>query len=292
MSALSGLMGKIEGLGTTVALKGRAMIDSVFPPEKRNELLAKIQAFALKNPKVSAFLLTNFVLTGPPLFLFVLFTITVLIFSIVVALVVGLLFAVGFTLFAVLTALFVLFPTVFFTTLAATFFFLWGLGGYYILKWFNKGESPAPEGSAIGDKLNSLTGNRLGFLMDNARDTQANGSAATANHKKTDGDAAAAAPNGKPKQIEPKTNGTPTKGGMDGVKKQADVAKHADTLKKNANVGNATDKVTKNASVDGATKATGLDNATKPVGADGLTKKVGGTTGTIKGGLGGATGLA
>lgn len=53
MSALSGIMGKIEGLGSAVALKGKAMIDSIFPPEKRNELLAKIQAFAMKNPKLS-----------------------------------------------------------------------------------------------------------------------------------------------------------------------------------------------------------------------------------------------
>lgn len=222
------------------------------------------------------------------MFLFILFTITVLIFAIIVALVIGLLVAVGFTIFAVVTALVVLFPTVFFTTLAATFFFLWGLGGYYLMKWFNKGESPAPQGSAIGDKLNSLTGNRLGFLMNDARDTQADIAA-----KKTDGDGNKTkepVTNGKPKE-----NGTPSKGsstGVDGIKKQAgDMNKHTDTIKKNANVGNATDKVTKNASVDGATKTTGLDNVTKTAGADGLTKKAGGVTGTVKGGLGGATGL-
>lgn len=53
MSALSGVMGKIEGLGGAIGLKGKAMIDSIFPPEKRNALLAKIQSFAMKNPKLS-----------------------------------------------------------------------------------------------------------------------------------------------------------------------------------------------------------------------------------------------
>lgn len=228
------------------------------------------------------------------MFLFILFTITVLIFAIIVALVIGLLVAVGFTIFAVVTALIVLFPTIFFTTLAATFFFLWGMGGYYLLKWFNKGESPAPQGNAIGDKLNSLTGNRLGFLMNDARDTQADIAA-----KKTDGDTKTKEPvtNGKPKENGThKANGTtPTKGsstGLDTVKKQAgDMNKHADTIKKNANVGNATDKITQNASVDGISKAPGVSHVTKGAGVDGVTSKAGGVTGTVKGGLGGVTGL-
>lgn len=78
-----------------------------------------------------------------------------------------------FTAFMVGVALIVVLPTVFMTTAAASFVFLWGLGGYYILKWFNKG-APAPEGGAIGDKLNSLTGGRLDFLMDGARNLQSN----------------------------------------------------------------------------------------------------------------------
>jgi hypothetical protein len=86
-----------------------------------------------------------------------------------VALILGLLAAVLFTVFMVGVALLFVLPTVFLTTFAASFIFIWGLGGYYILKWFNEGDTPAEPGTAIGDKINNLTGGRLSFLMDGAR---------------------------------------------------------------------------------------------------------------------------
>lgn len=115
----------------------------------------------------------NFALTGIPLFLFALFSLSVFLFALIVGLVVGLLAAVAFTLFMVGTALVVVLPTVFFTTCAATFLFLWGLGGYYILKWANSdGESEKPDagnGPSIGDRLNYFTGGRLTGFMDAAK---------------------------------------------------------------------------------------------------------------------------
>lgn len=119
----------------------------------------------------------NLFLTGVPLALFILFSISVFIFALIVALIVALLGAVLFTLFCVGVALTIVLPTILFTTFAATFLFLWGLGGYHILKWANgdsNGEGgPAPEGSAIGDKLNSLTGGRLTGFMESARGVDA-----------------------------------------------------------------------------------------------------------------------
>lgn len=116
----------------------------------------------------------NLLLTGVPLGLFILFTISVFIFALVVALIIALLGAVLFTVFCVGVALFIVLPTIMFTTFAATFLFLWGLGGYHLLRWANgdkKSEDggQAPEGSAIGDKLNSLTGGRLSGFMEDAR---------------------------------------------------------------------------------------------------------------------------
>jgi hypothetical protein len=116
----------------------------------------------------------NLLLTGIPLGLFVLFSLSVFIFSLVVALIVALLAAVIFTLFMVAVALIIVLPTVMFTTGAACFLFLWGLGGYHLLKWANgDGESgdskDAPEGQAIGDHLNRLTGGRLSGFMEGAR---------------------------------------------------------------------------------------------------------------------------
>ena len=51
--ATSGILGSIEGWGNWIAAKGKSLLDSVFPPEKRASFLAKLQAFMLKNPKLS-----------------------------------------------------------------------------------------------------------------------------------------------------------------------------------------------------------------------------------------------
>jgi hypothetical protein len=100
---------------------------------------------------MQAFLGMNFALTGVPLGLFILFTITVGLFALIVGLILGLLAAVVCILFALSvavifiafatgTALCFVLPVIFFTTMSATFLFLWGLGGYYILKWANGGK--------------------------------------------------------------------------------------------------------------------------------------------------------
>jgi len=165
-----------DGVGVVDGLirKFSNVVNTLFPPEKRAELWERFKTFAISNPKITAFLLANIVLSGPPLLLFIVFTTTVFIVSVVAALLIGLIAAVLFTVFMVLVALFVILPTVFLTTLGATFLFLWGLGGYYILKWFNEGDSPAEVGNAIGDKLNALTGGRLGWLMKSARNPKQN----------------------------------------------------------------------------------------------------------------------
>ena len=185
----------------------------------------------------------NFALTGVPLGLFILFTITIALFAIIVGLLLGLLAAVLFIVFAVGTALLFVLPTIFFTTMAATFLFLWGFGGYYILRWANgdKKDQPAPEGGAIGDKLNNLTGGRLTGFMSAAKDERAKNDISGYNDEHTKPDY---------KKEKPQANGDPTKDVQDGVGK--------------------------------ATKATGVD---------GVKSTADGATGTVKGGLSGATGL-
>lgn len=81
-------------------------------------------------------------------------TITVVIFSLIGALLVGLLGALIFIVVVVGFALLILLPVLFVTTFAAAFIWLWGVGGYYILKWFNKKEipginAPLPEGMSL-----------------------------------------------------------------------------------------------------------------------------------------------
>lgn len=69
-------------------------------------------------------------------------TLTVFVFALVAALLIGVLGALLFTAFCVGVALLVLLPTLFITTFGATFIWLWGLGAYYLVKWFNQKEIP------------------------------------------------------------------------------------------------------------------------------------------------------
>lgn len=194
--------------------------------------------------------------------MFAAFTLTVFVFSLIAALLVGLLVALLFTAFMVGVALLVILPTVFLTTMGASFLFLWGLGGYYIFKWFNNesGEGSGKGGtSAIGDKLNSLTGGRIGFLMDDARKQDA---------KKENGTDDSSEKNGSAEKNASGKNGSPR------TPKKLNANKAPD-------VGDAKDQVEKAANVDGVKKRAG--NATNTA-----TNAVG----SAKGAVGGVTGLA
>lgn len=50
---LSGATGALQGTLSGVVNQGSAWIDSVFPPEKRNELMAKISKFATEKPMLA-----------------------------------------------------------------------------------------------------------------------------------------------------------------------------------------------------------------------------------------------
>lgn len=90
----------------------------------------------------ASFLLSQIALSGIPLSLFVVMTIGVLVFALVAGLVIAVLGALVFTVFCVGVALIVLLPTLFITTFAGVFIWLWGLAAYYILKWFNQKDIP------------------------------------------------------------------------------------------------------------------------------------------------------
>lgn len=114
--------------------------------------------------------------------LFVIMTITVVVFSIVAALILALLAAVVFSVVCVGFALVILLPTLFITTAGASFIWLWGVGAYYILKWFNKKEIPGihkPLGEGLTDNmgLDALTGDKAPPPSDKADRHAANGSA-------------------------------------------------------------------------------------------------------------------
>ncbi|KAL8854147.1 MAG: hypothetical protein Q9221_001069 [Calogaya cf. arnoldii] len=163
---ISGVAGGLQGSLTGMLNKGTEWLDRIMPPERRNELMAKISKFATEKPAMASFILSHLALSGVPMGLFIIMTITVVVFSILVALILAVLAAVLFSVACVGFALIILLPTLFITTAAASFIWLWGIGAYYILKWFNKKEipgihKPMDEGG-IGGKLglDALTGNK------------------------------------------------------------------------------------------------------------------------------------
>lgn len=117
----------------------------------------------------------NIALTGIPLGLFTLFGLSVAVFSVLGGIIVGLIGAALVTLTCVGLALVVVFPVLMFTSASACFLFLFGLGGYKILKWASgrdegNGQTNGEEnGITVGDSLNSITGGRLTGLLDSAK---------------------------------------------------------------------------------------------------------------------------
>jgi hypothetical protein len=206
----------------------------------------------------------NIALTGLPLGLFILFSLTVAVFALIVGLILGLVAAVVFTLFCVGTALAFVFPLIFFTTMTACFLFLWGLGGYYLLKWLNgsssgEGEEAKPllSSGSIGDSLNSLTGGKLTGFMDNAKAERAKGDITGFSDEHL------------------KRQPLPEK-----KSDQQNASASTQQSKKQPSVGTAVSAPAAN--VQQATKATGIESKAK---------KLTNATGVVKGGIAGATGL-
>lgn len=139
---LGGITGALQGGVNNLINTGYGILDKWFPPEKREELKNKIMKFATERPQLAAFLLSQIALSGIPLALFVLMSITVFVFALLVGIIVGVLGAVLFTVFCLGLALIILLPTLFITTFAGVFVFLWGLAAYYIVKWFNQKDIP------------------------------------------------------------------------------------------------------------------------------------------------------
>lgn len=196
-------------------------------------------------------------------------TITVVVFSIIAALILALLAAVIFSVVCVGFALIILFPTLFITTAAASFIWLWGVGGYYILKWFNKKEIPGihkPMGEGMGGDLglDALTGDK----------------APPPPSEKPNGHAANGSANGHPKEGGQAKQGSPSKQG--GQAKQG---------KKEGGLG----KLPAGDKLDGVGKSTGIDIKNPKEAADvgkvaGKASNAGGQATNAIGGAKGAVG--
>ncbi|CAO1603779.1 hypothetical protein XANCAGTX0491_007357 [Xanthoria calcicola] len=245
---ISGVAGGLQGSLTGMLNKGTEWLDRIMPPERRNELMAKISKFATEKPMMASFILSHLALSGVPMGLFIIMTITVVVFSIIVALILAVLAAVLFSVACVGFALIILLPTLFITTAAASFIWLWGIGAYYLLKWFNKKEIPGihkPMDEGIGSELglDALTGDKAPPPQTEKANGSANGHA---KEGKKDGtpNGSANAKEGKKDGITGKVDGVTGKvpGGqkapkLDGVAKSTGVDINAPDPKKGADVG-------------------------------------------------------
>lgn len=50
---MSAILASVQSIAGSLKDKGQNVLDSLFPPEKRAELFARLQAFAVNNPKLS-----------------------------------------------------------------------------------------------------------------------------------------------------------------------------------------------------------------------------------------------
>lgn len=157
---IGGLAGSLQGTVNSAVSGGQNFLDKIISPERRAELWARIQKFIQEKPMLASFIASHIALSGPAIGIFVIFTITVAVFSLIAALLIGLLIAVLFIAAAIGFALIILLPVVFFTTFAASFLWLWGVGAYYLLKWLNQKEIPGinvPFVSGAMDSFNEYT---------------------------------------------------------------------------------------------------------------------------------------
>ena len=202
-------------------------------------------------------------------------TITVIIFSLLGALLVGLLGALVFIVFAVGFALIILLPTLFVTTFAAAFIWLWGVGGYYILKWFNEKEIPGIHTPfKDGMSLKAITG-----------DEGPEGEEKIANGGPKEDQVQTSSPNGIPKEGgSGKKESTEKKGPVDGVSDKVGgvtdkVGGVTDKLPGGGKLDGVTDKVPGGDKVGDAGKAAGVDLGDPKKAAD--VGKVAGKTGDL-----------
>lgn len=182
-TGLGSMTGMLQGGLHSILNMGTNILDKILPPQRREDIKAKLMKFATEKPYLASFLLSQIAISGFPMFLFITMTITVAIFALIAGLLVGLLGAILFILAAVGFALVILLPVLFVTTFAAVGIWLWGMGAYYIIKWFNKKDVPGvhvPMADGIKDAtgLNDLTS---GLGPVSAEKPQADGEQSQAN---------------------------------------------------------------------------------------------------------------
>lgn len=110
LGSLSSLTGSFQGTLNNALNLGSSKLDSWLPPEKREYWKSRAAKFATERPHLATFLLSQLALSGPPLALFAIMSITVVVFALLGGILVGLIGALLFIVVALGFALLVLLP--------------------------------------------------------------------------------------------------------------------------------------------------------------------------------------
>ncbi|KAF3479432.1 uncharacterized protein GIQ15_06408 [Arthroderma uncinatum] len=137
-----------------------ASFNAVLPQQKRAEIRADLTAFARARPILASFLASQTFFCGIPIFLFVIQTISVLIFSFTTALVLASICAITFTAICTGLALLVLVPVLALTAFAGVSVWCWGWVGWWALVSFGFVQTgpPPKRGGAVRSEENMPIG--------------------------------------------------------------------------------------------------------------------------------------
>lgn len=115
--------------------KVKEIADKYVPPDTRNATAQQISKFAQDRPFLAAFILSNALLNGLPIFMFLTFAVSLSVIASVTATIFALIAAAFFVLFVLGLALLVLIPLVSFTTFLAVGLWLSILMVHILRKW-------------------------------------------------------------------------------------------------------------------------------------------------------------
>ncbi|KAI9849785.1 MAG: hypothetical protein M1838_006251 [Thelocarpon superellum] len=112
---------------STLVTTLQSYVDSVAPPETRQQVSSNLVNFALEQPFMASFILAQTALSALPLLIFASFVLGTLLLSIVAAL--------AFSIFWLGAAVLVLVPTLFIAFSLAAFIWLWAVGSFISLRF-------------------------------------------------------------------------------------------------------------------------------------------------------------
>lgn len=140
-SLFSATTSAVQSVCESIVSTIRTSVDTVIPPSSRAAATSRAKTFAQEKPLVASFVLSHLVFSGIPLLLFTLQAVSILLFSLATALLIGTLCALAFTAVCVGLATLFVAPVLLVTGFLGFGAWCWAWMGWYILRWIGVLES-------------------------------------------------------------------------------------------------------------------------------------------------------